>query len=306
MANIEAHDYQLRVQQAEAAQAQARARLGLAAGQNHNQVDPVRTSTVRQAQALLDDARAQHERATTLFQQGVLAQAQLGTAEAAYKVALSRYEDAVEEVHNRQALLAQRRSELEIARQQLADTTITAPFDGAVQEKRANVGEYLAAGAPIATIVRIDPLRLRLEVPERDAPGVRVGQKVRVSIEGDPAVYDGRIARLSPTIAAQSRMLLVEAEMRNTGALRPGSFVRADIVTDAQQTAPAIPANAIVSFAGVEKVLVVQDGKALEKTVTTRRRAAAWVEVVSGVTVGDTVVINPGNLQTGQAVTIVE
>lgn len=306
IAQIEAQDYQLRVQQSEAALAQSRARLGLPPGKSTDQVEPERTSTVRQARALLDEAKAHQERSKTLFEQGILSEAQLGTAEAGYKVALSRYEDAIEEVHNRQALLSQRRSELEIARQQLADTIIYAPFDGAVQEKRANLGEYLAAGAPIATIVRIDPLRLRIEVPERDATSVRSGQQVRVTVEGDNTAYRGHIARLSPTIATQSRMLLVEAEVSNSGALRPGAFVHADIIVDTHSPAVAVPTAALVTFAGVEKVLIVQNGKALEKIVTTRRRTAEWVEIISGVNVGDTVVVNPGTLQPGQAVTVVE
>jgi multidrug efflux pump subunit AcrA (membrane-fusion protein) len=67
-----------------------------------------------------------------------------------------------------------------------------------------------------------------------------------------------------------------------------------------------VPANAITTFAGVEKVLLVQDGKVSEKTISTGRRTAEWVEVMSGVKVGDVVVLEPGNLQPGQAVTIVE
>ena len=74
---------------------------------------------------------------------------------------------------------------LRSARQQLADTAVYAPIDGIVQEKRASVGEYLAAGAPVVDIVRMNPLRLRAEVPERDAATVRFGQNVRVSVEGD-------------------------------------------------------------------------------------------------------------------------
>ena len=234
IAQIETQDYQLRVQQATAALAQARARLGLAPEQNHDRVDPEQTSTARQARAMLDEARAHQERTKTLFTQGIIPQAQVDTAESSYKVALSRYEDAIEEVRNRQAMLAQRRSELDIARQQLADTTISAPFDGAVQERRASVGEYLVAGAPLATIVRMDPLRLRAEVPEREASSVRIGQTVRVTVEGDANAYTGRIARLSPAISPQNRMLMVEAEVRNNGALRPGAFARADIVIDNQ------------------------------------------------------------------------
>jgi len=306
IAQIETQDYQLRIQQATAALAQARARLGLAPDQNHDRLDPERTSTFRQARAVLDESQANQERIKTLFEQGIIPQAQVGTAEASYKVALSRYEDAIEEVRNRQALLAQRSSELELARQQLADTTIYAPFEGAIQERRASMGEYLGAGAPVATIVRMDPLRLRADVSERDAPSIRVGQHVRVMLEGDGNVYTGRIARLSPAITQQNRTLMVEAEVRNKGTLRPGSFARAEIVIDDQNLALAVPANAISTFAGVEKVLLVQDGKVSEKTITTKRRTAEWVEVVSGIKVGDVVVINPGNLQSGQAVTVME
>ena len=209
--------------------------------------------------------------------------------------------------HNRRAVLVQRRSELEIARQQLADVSVHAPFDGAIQEKRASVGEYLAAGAPLATIVRMDPLRLRAEVPEREVPNIRVGQTVRVTTEGDPNVYTGRIARLSPSITPQNRMLMVEAEVKNTnGALRPGSFARAEIVTDDRGMSLTVPTRAIINFAGIEKIIVVKDGKAVEKSITTRRRTTEWTEVVSGVTVGEAVVLEPGNLQSGQAVTVVE
>jgi RND family efflux transporter MFP subunit len=230
----------------------------------------------------------------------------MDSAEASYKVALSRYEDAIEEVRNRQALVVQRRSELALARQQLADTAIAAPFDGAVQERRASIGEYLGAGAPIGTIVRMNPLRLRAEVSEREAQQVRIGQSVRVTTEGDPNVYLGRIARLSPIITPQTRMLIVEAEVANEGSLRPGLFARAEIVIDENTLALAIPTKSIVTFAGIEKVVVVLNGKALEKQITSRRRLGDWTEVLSGVAVGEMVVVGPGNLQLGQSVTIVE
>ena len=67
-----------------------------------------------------------------------------------------------------------------------------------------------------------------------------------------------------------------------------------------------VPTRSIVNFAGVEKIVVVKDGKAVEKPITTRRRTTEWTEVVSGVTVGEAVVLEPGNLQSGQAVTVVE
>jgi RND family efflux transporter MFP subunit len=304
IAQLEQQEYNLRLQQAEAALAQARARVGLSPDGKDEQVDPEKTATVRQARALLDDAKLKLERAKSLLEKGVIAQAQLDAAEADYKVALSRYQDGVEEIRNRQALVVQRRSELEIARQQLTDSTIYAPFDGVVQEKRTSVGEYLAAGTPVVSVVRMDPLRLRAEVPERQAHNVQQGLQVRVTVEGDSNVYTGVIARISPSISEQNRILIVEAEVRNNGRLRPGSFARADIVADAKSLSPAVPANAIVSFAGIDKVITIQDGKALEKPVTVGRHAGEWVEVLSGVKTGDTVIINPGNLQSGQPVIV--
>lgn len=306
VAQIEKQDYQLRLQQAEAALAQARARVGLPPSGTDDRIELEKTGTVRQAQALLDDSKLKLDRAQNLFQRGVLARAQLDAADADYKVALSRYQDAVEEIRNRQALVVQRRSELEIARQQLTDSSIVAPFDGIVQEKRASIGEYLAAGAPVINVVRMDPLRLRAEVPERESRNVHNGQEVRVSLENDPNVYSGKIARISPTITAQNRVLIVEAEVHNNGQLRPGSFARAQIVSADNSSALAVPPSALVTFAGIDKVIVVQDGKALEKPITIGRRTAEWAEVLSGLQAGDFVIINPGNLQSGQPVVVTE
>ena len=306
IAQIEANDYKLRVQQSEAALGQARARLGLSPEGTDDKVSAEQTGTVRQAKAQLDEARLNRERAVKLVEQGIVAKADFDTADAAFKVAQSRYQDALEEIRNRQAVLAQRRSELALARQQLADTGVYAPIDGIVQLKRASVGEYLAAGAPVVDIVRMNPLRLQAQVPERDAATVRFGQNVRVSVEGDAKVYIGQIRRLSPVITQQNRMLMVEADVQNDGSLRPGSFAKAEIVTNDAKMAVTVPNNAIVTFAGIEKVIVVQNGKALEKPITTGRRSADSTEILSGVNVGDQVIVDPGNLQSGMAVEVVQ
>ncbi len=302
IAQVEQQDYKLRVQQAEAALAQARARLGLSPDGADDRVAAEETGTVRQAKAVLDDAKSKRDRALKLMQQGVIPRADYDTADSDYKVALSRYQDGLEEIRNRQGLLAQRRSELALAKQQLADTIIYAPLEGVVQEKKASVGEYLAAGAPIVDIVRIDPLRLRVDVPERESHSIRTGQSVRVTVEGDPESYLGFVKRLSPTISEQNRVLAVEADVRNNGRLRPGAFVRAEIVTDQTSTAVTVPSTAIVTFAGIEKVMLVENGKAAEKAVTTGRRGPDWIEIKAGVNVGQSVIVDPGNLQSGQPV----
>lgn len=303
IAQLEQQDYKLRVQQSEAALAQARARLGLSPDGADDRVSAEETGTVRQAKAVLEDAKLKRDRAAKLVQQGITPRAEYDTVDSEYKVALSRYQDSLEEIRNRQGLLAQRRSELALAKQQLADTIVYAPMDGVVQEKKASVGEYLAAGAPVVAIVRIDPLRLRVDIPERESHSIKNGQSVRVTVEGDPESYLGYIKRLSPTITEQNRMLSVEADVRNNGRLRPGAFVKAEIVTNQTSTAVTVPPNAIVTFAGIDKVILVEGGKALEKAVTLGRRGPAWVEIKAGVNVGQTVIVDPGNLQSGQAVT---
>jgi RND family efflux transporter MFP subunit len=304
IAQVEPRDYQLRLQQAEAALAQARVRLGLSPQGTNDRVDPEQTSTVRQTRALLEEARQNRDRLASLSDRGFVSRSEFDSAEATYKVALSRHQDAIEEIRNRQALLMQRRSELEIARQQLADTAVFAPFDGMIQTRHASIGEYLAAGMPVVSLVRMDPLRLRAEVPERAAPSVRAGQKIRVTIEGDPTIHGGRVMRLGPTINEQNRMLTIEADVRNNGSLRPGSFARIEIVTDEEDKALTVPTSTIISFAGIEKVLLVHEGKTVEKVVMTGRRADEWVEVTTGVSLGDMVVLNPGNLQAGQIVRV--
>jgi RND family efflux transporter MFP subunit len=306
VAQVEQQDYRLRVQQAEAALQQARARLGLPPQGESDRFDPEATGTVRSARATLEEARQNRARVVALVESGVVARAEYESADAAFKVAQGRYQDAVEEIRNRQALLSQRRTEVSLARQALADTVVVAPFDGLVQEKHASVGEYLGAAAPVVTVVRVNPLRFRGEVPERDAATVRAGQNVRVTVEGDPGLYAGRIVRLSPTINQQNRVLVVEAEITNPGGLRPGGFARAEIVTNSGDMAVTVPANAVVTFAGIEKVITVENGKAKEKPITTGRRADTWTEVLSGVGVGEAVVLDPGNLQSGQSVNVVE
>ena len=302
---LDQSDFKLRVDQAQAALQQARVRLGLAPTGGDERIDPEQTAIVRQARAVLDEARLTRDRSVKLIEQGLIARAQLDSAEASLQVAEGRYQDALEEVRNRQAIIAQRRSELDLARQQLTDTVILSPLDGAVSLKQASVGEYLAAGAPIATLVRVHPLRLRMPVPEREGAGVRVGHAVTLTVEGDPTVYRGRVVRLSPIVQEQNRTLLVEAEVPNErGFLRPGSFARAEIMTEVSQPVLTVPASAIIVFAGVEKVLVVRDGRTAEVRVTTGRRLGEDVEIVEGLKRGEAVVARPGNLVGGQPVTV--
>ena len=305
LARLDATDFRIRVEQAEAALRQVRAGLGLPPGGSDERVDPEKTALVREARAVLDEARLNRDRMAQLWEKRYIARSEYDASLSRLLVAEGRYQAAVEEIRNRQELMAERRSGVMLARQQLADTELFAPIDGAVRERRASVGEYLAAGAPVLGLVRLHPLRLRVAVPERDAPSVRVGQAVGVRVEGDPSEHAGRVARVSPAIQEQSRTLAVEAEVANRdGRLRPGSFARAEIAVDAGRPAVLVPVSAITTFAGLEKVFVVKDDRAVEKRVRTGRRAGNRVEILEGVAAGEPVVVEPGNLAAGTPVRV--
>ena len=306
IARLTPTDFDLRLRQAEASLQQARARLGLDPTGAADTVDIDQTAVVRQARASLTEARRQRERVATFVERGISAKADLEAADSALEIAEGRHQDALEEVRNRQAVLAQRRSELELAKQQLDDTMMRSPIDGIVRERTVFAGEYRSAGTPVLTIVRQHPLRLQLAVPERASTSLRVGQRVRVSVEGDPTVHEGRVSRISPSIVEGTRTLPIEAEVPNVdGKLRPGTFAKADIIT-ADDPALVVPQSALVVFAGVEKVLIVKDGKVHEQRVRTGVRVGDRVELLEGVSPGDAVILAPGGLADGSPVTIAE
>jgi RND family efflux transporter MFP subunit len=191
-----------------------------------------------------------------------------------------------------------------MARLNLERSQVKSPFAGAVAERIASVGDYVAVGAPIVKVVQTDPLRLRLQVPERESVEVRVGQVVRVTIEGDTKVHVGRIARIAPGIREVDRVLQVEADVPNGDGLRAGLFARAQIVIDADDKGLTVPARSLVTFAGLEKVVQIKDGKAIEKTVVTGRRGDGWIEIVQGLGGDEMVALQPAGLRTGQAVQV--
>jgi RND family efflux transporter MFP subunit len=305
IAQVEPQDFRLRVEQARAARGQARASLGLADDDaKQAQVDIEQTSTVKQARATLDEAAANLERARQLRERKLVAPAEFDATNTAYLRAEAALESAREDARSRLALLGQRGSELALAQKELTDTQIRAPISGVVSVRTASAGEFLPAASPLVTIVRVDPLRLRVQIPERDAQAVQVGQPVKISLDGDRAAHSGQVARVSPALDETSRTLTVEAVVPNAGQkLRAGTFARAEITVSSEEVL-AVPTSALVSFAGLEKLITVEEGKAVEKPVDTGRRAGGFVEIVSGVEAGTRVVLDPGNLQQGHSVEI--
>ncbi|HEX9004155.1 MAG TPA: efflux RND transporter periplasmic adaptor subunit, partial [Blastocatellia bacterium] len=175
-----------------------------------------------------------------------------------------------------------------------------------VKEKLAAKGSYLAVGGKIASLVKINPLRLRADIPESYAAAVRKGQTMTLSVEAFPGrTFSGRIVRIGPSLNEQTRALTVEAEVSNSGnLLRPGMFAKAQLITAKDAPAVMIPARAVVTVAGLTKVFVIENGKAVERIVKTGTTDGDLIEIVEGVKEGETVASsNADKLEQGTVVT---
>jgi RND family efflux transporter MFP subunit len=307
IAELEKRDYEFRLEQAAALVEQTRARLGIQ-HQDGDEVKAEETAIVREAAAALKEARFIMETTGRLASEGVVSRIDFEKAQVRAQGVEARYQAALEEVMQLRSQLAERRAQLALARQQLSDATIVAPFDGAVTRRIASIGEFLPVNAPLVTLVRQSPLRVRLEVPEREASRIARGQRIELQLEGSGAVHPGRVVRLSPAIEAQNRSLIVEGEIPNEDrALRPGSFVRGVITVNSAARGFAVPRSALVAFAGIERVFVVKDGKLEDRvTVTGRRLDNDLVEIVDGLAEGDLVVTNANDrMSRGQPVRVI-
>ena len=203
------------------------------------------------------------------------------------------------------AELSERRAQLELAQQNLVDCTVRAPFSGAITRRQASIGEYLPVNAPVATLVRQHPVRVRLEVPERVAPKVRIGQPLEARVQGQAVARTGRVVRLSPAIEALSRSLVVEGEVPNeSGVLRPGSFAEVVITVDPNAQGIAVPRNSILSFAGTDRVFVMKGDRLDDRVIRMGRTLDGdRVEIVSGLEPDATLVLTPNaSMSKGQKV----
>ena len=296
LAELEKDDYQFRVQQTEALVDQIRARLGLL-NKTTDDVIPEQVAVVKEADAALREAKFILDTTARLAKEGVVSRIEFEKANVRAQGVEARYQAAISEVMQLRSQLSERRAQLSLVRQQLEDTTIRAPFTGAITRRPGSIGEFLPVNAAVVTLVRQNPLRVRLGVPERQAPRVRQGQPIEIRLEGQAERFMGRVVRLSPAIDVQNRSLVIEGEIPNpTGLLRPGSFVEGSIVVDNGAMGVAVPAAAVVSFAGIDRAFVVKNGVLEDRVVRTGRRLPdGRIEIVDGLAEGDRLVAKAGD-----------
>jgi RND family efflux transporter MFP subunit len=302
IAHIDARDANLKVEQSEAALKQTMARLGMKEGQKF---DPDRSADVRVAKAQLDWEKMNLDRQTRLVENGDISRAVYDQAATAHNLAQARYQAALDAVNQQLAVVEQQRAALNLARKAVSDTVVRAPIGGAVKEKHASRGSYLVVNSRIVTLVKIDPLRLRADIPEYAAALVRTGQTMTLTVEAFPErTFTGRVVRIGPSLSEQTRALAVEAEVTNQGnLLRPGMFAKSTLITAKDAPVVMVPRRAVLHIAGLNKVFVIEDGHASERIVKTGASEGDLIEIVEGVRVGDNVATsNLDKLQDGSVV----
>ena len=218
---------QAQAAEAEANAAQLEGRLGLRLAAPSSIID--RVPEVANARAQLTLAQGDFDRAKMLFEKKLLSQAEFDQRSAQAEVARRQFDIARNgSMQQYQALLGAR-ARVVLARKALADTVVKAPFAGVVGERLVSVGDYVTRGTKVASVLRTNPLRVQLTVPEQYSAGMAVGRAVTFEVDASPGKkFDGQVRYVSPALEANSRTLVVEAVVPNDGgALKPGSFATA-------------------------------------------------------------------------------
>ena len=300
---------QAQAQQAQSGVRQAEARIGLRPGQAF---DPNRVAEVGAARVALELADKQLRRFERLIESGDVSRASFDQQKAQRDGLQQQYEAAVQAARQNYAGVATARAAANAAeagvaqaRKAVSDVVVYAPISGYVADRPADLGEYVSTSSKVATIVRTNPLRLRIDIPEQLIGVVSAGQGVSVttSAYADRA-FAGRIARISPNITAASRTLTVEAEIDNgQGLLKPGQFATVRITQAKGDAAVLIPSRAVRTEQDVSRVFVVRDGRVQERVVQLGQVEGELVEVKTGISADELVATsNVETLKDGVAV----
>lgn len=285
-------ELQLTLDQQRASLQQARARLGLSE-KGEDFKDASGAAEVKKAAADLADAQQKYLRAKTLYEQGLLPKQSFDEADSRFNAARAAYDLSVQTVENLRAQLAQSKAATSLAQKKVADSIIRAPFAGQVKERSVTQGQYLKVQTPVMVIVNIDPIRVRLRVPEKMAAWVKNGQEVTVSVEAYPdRKFTGKITRINPSVDQQTRAFEVEALIDNReGLLKPGFFVKATIPSSFVVDSLFVPQDALLYVYGVYKVFVIEGNTLKEREVKIGERSGDEVEIVEGLTRGERIAL---------------
>jgi membrane fusion protein (multidrug efflux system) len=291
---ISAAEVSAQAEEAQANVAQIEARLGIA---NDAAFDVERVPEVANAKAAHQLALTELARARQLSDQKLLSASEFDQRAAQAEAAARQYDTARNAALQQYQSLVAARARASLARKAVADAVVRSPFAGVVAERLVSAGDYVTKGAKVATVLRVDPLRVELTVPASFVSEVAVGRTVTLEVDAYPGeTFAGRMRYVSPALNAESRALVVEAEVANVdGRLKPGFFATARIEQATSQTALMVPSAAIRTVAGTPRVFVItgeaSSQRAEERVVATGQTVGDKTEIATGLEPGEEIVV---------------
>lgn len=252
------------------------------------------------AEAQLRLAEKKYEINEKLFELGAIIRAKLEESELEKGVAEAQLDTSEKEVA--------------LAEAELSKTTLEAPIEGVMGTREVEVGELVSMNPPtvVATLMDVGTVFVELGIIERDIERIRLGQKVKVSVDSLPnASFDGTIDNLAPLIEGKSRTLTAKVRVENAqGQLLPGMFARAEVAVFEKPDALVVPTSSLKDTDGdgkFESVFVVEGDAAKLKAITLGYLTTDYAEVTEGLSEGDLVVSEArGPLTDGSKVTLLE
>lgn len=316
LVRLEDADFKDRIQQAQAQldQAQAtlrqnEAKIGLRPGQKFI---PENVPEVAASKAAWDLAEKNLRRYEKLVESGDVSRAAYDQQKSQRDQAAEQYQALIHQaqqnyaaVANSQAAVDAAQTSLSLAKRNLTYTVVSAPMAGYVAERPADIGEYISPQQKVATIVSLNPLRVRIDVPEQSIPQIRVGESVSVGVAAYPdRSFAGHVARVSPSVTPASRTMTVEADVDNSsGELKPGQFATIRVLLPQSAPAVLVPQRALRTISGATYVFVIKNGFAQQRLVQTGQTEGDLVELKSGIAADEVVATsNVDQLSDGSAV----
>jgi len=276
------------LKEAEANAAQIEARLGIAMG---GTFDLNAVPEVQNAKAGADLAQAEFARIKSLLDQRVVSQSEYDQRRTQAEAARQQHEAAKNGAAQQYQALQAARARVSLARKAFTDTVVRAPFDGVVAQRLVTVGDYVTKGMKVAIVVRVNPLRVQLTVPEQAVSSMAVGQPVTFEVDAYPGrQFEGKVKYVSPALQADQRALTVEALVPNPdGVLKPGLFATARIEQPGRTPGVLVPATSVQVTSGTSRVYVIAGDHVEERIVTTGETVGDLLEITKGLKTGERV-----------------
>ena len=292
MIRIASADADAQAREAQANAAQIEARLALTGGGGF---DVERVPEVANAKANNQLAQNDFSRAKRLYDDKLLSQSEFDQRSMQVEAAARQYDVAKNSAAQQYQALLGARARVAMAQKALADTVVRAPFAGAIGERFVSVGDYVTKGTKVASVLRIDPLRVELTVPEQYVSAVAAGRAVTFEVDAYPGeTFTGQVRYVSPSVTAATRALTLEAIVPNTaGRLKPGFFATARIEEAQKRPGILVPAAAVRTVAGTARVFVIAgdraEERAEERIVMTGQVVGDQIEIATGLKSGERV-----------------